>query len=311
MARQLSPGQMEALVKLLGDGNEGVVKMARERLMEAEDEAIPYLIRAAASQPDAAVRGRARLLLEEVRFAALQRRLARLSAGPDERFDLEEGLFIVARTRYPDLDEEPYRRRLAQMAEELAHRRVARVAPTEAAAVVNRYLFGELGLRSNESRYYDPDNVCVNQVLDRRVGISISVAAVYVLVASRAGFMVHGVSLPGRFVVGVDSSSPFWLDPTRGGRVLSRHDLVAIAREAGHQFDETMLEPVGPRELTVRLLTHLMRVYSFTSQVVWAQRVEQLLRIANRKTGPSGEERRAFAQRSGSSSPWPQEGRPG
>ena len=294
--RALTSSQIQALIKLLGDSNERVVRMARARLLEAGADAIPWVAQAGASEPDPVVRARARVLVDEMRFVQLQQRLTALADRPDSEFDLEEGLFVVARARYLDLDEEPYRRQLAAMAEELLRRRVDRLSPGEAAAAVNRYLFTEMGFRSNDSHYYDPDNVCIHQVLQRRLGISMSLAALYVLVARRAGFAVEAVSLPARFVVAVPAPAPFWLDPARGGRVLSRHDLVAMAREAGHQFDASMLQPVSAREMVARMLSHLLRVYALTSQTVPAQRLEQLLRITNRRPpsepGPSGASRR-------------------
>ncbi len=298
---------MQALVKLLGDPGERTVRMVRERLLQAGPAALPWVARAASSEPDPVVRGRARLLLEEMRFAELQRRLAQLASRSDAEFDLEEGLFVVARARYPELSEEPYRLRLADMASELARRQIARMSPGEAAAAVNRYLFVEQAFRSNEAHYYDPDNVCINQVLDRRMGISISLAALYLLVARRAGFSVHGVSLPGRFVIGIPAPAPLWVDPSRGGRALSRHDLVAIAREAGHQFDESMLAPVSAREMVARMLAHLMRVYALTSQAVSAQRLEQLLKIVNRRGAPPDQGPASSSSRPSSAS---SEGRP-
>ena len=303
--RQLTPSQLQALVKLLGDSDERVVKLVRARLLEAGSEAIPWVAQAGAAEADPVVRARARVLLDEMRFAELQKRLSRLAAREDEAFDLEEGLFLVARARYLELDEAPYRQKIEEMVRELVRRQLGRLSPTEAAASMNRFFFTELGLRSNEAHYYDPDNVCINQILDRRLGISISLAALYLLVARQAGFLVEAVSLPGRFVIAVPAPSPFWLDPTRSGRVLSRHDLVAIAREAGHQFDPTMLEPVSPREIVTRMLAHLLRVYALTSQQVPAQRLEQLLRIVNRR--PAGDEGSASASRPQASSA---EGRP-
>ena len=281
--RQLSPSEVQALVKLLGDSDERVVRVARARLLEAGGQVIPWVSQEGAGASDPLVRARARVLLDEMRFAELKRRLSRLAAEEDEAFDLEEGLFVVARSRYLELEEAPYRERLNQAAAQLSRRRLARLSPSEAAALMNRFFFAELGLRSNEAHYYDPDNVCINQVLDRRLGISISLTALYVLLARRAGFTVEAVSLPGRFVIGVPAPSPFWLDPTHQGRMLSRHDLVAIAREAGHQFDPTMLQPVPARELVSRMMAHLLRVYALTSQPVPAQRLEQLLRIINRR----------------------------
>ncbi|MEW6045920.1 MAG: transglutaminase-like domain-containing protein [Bacillota bacterium] len=280
--RQLSASELQALVKLLGDSDERTVRVARTRLLEAGPDALPWLHAAASGESDPVVRGRARLLLDEVRFLTLKERAAHLARQARGRFDLEEGLFVVARARYPDLDEPSYRQRLREMGEELVRRRVGRMTPAEAAAAVNRYLFHELGFKSNEAHYYDPDNVCINQVLDRRSGVGLSLTALYLVVGRRAGFDAYAVSLPGHVVVGVPGPVPFWVDPTRGGRVLSRHDLVAFARESGHQFEESMLEPVPDRELVERMLAHLMRVYALTSQTVAAQRLEELLKAFSR-----------------------------
>lgn len=285
--RQLSASELQALVRLLGDSDERTVRVARSRLLEAGSDAVPWLHAAATAEPDPVVRGRARLLLEEVRFRILKERLRALARQDDQAFDLEDGLFAVARARYPDLDEASYRQRLRALWEELQRRRVGRMSPPEAAAAVNRYLFHELGFKSNEAHYYDPDNVCINQVLDRRLGVSTSLAALYLVVSRRAGFDVAAVAVPGHVVVAVPGPVTFWVDPARSGRVLSRHDLAAFAAEGGQGFDESMLEPVPDRKLVERMLAHLMRVYALTSQSVAAQRIEELMRAF---TGSGAEE---------------------
>lgn len=285
MTRQLSASQMQALVRLLGDSDERTTRVARERLLAAGASAVPWLLSASTSEADPMIRGRARMLLEEVRVQILRQRLARLAEPSRGAFDLEEGLFVVARARYPELDEPSYRQQLHGMVEQLQRRRVARMHPAEAAAAINRYLFYELGFRNNEAHYYDPDNVCINHVLDRRVGVGLSLAALYLVVARPAGFPARAVSLPGRLVVEVPVMPTFWLDPSEGGRVLSRHDLIAMARESGHQFEESMLDAIEDREIIERILAHLLRIYALTSQKVAAERTEALLRVLSRASG--------------------------
>ncbi|WP_324668635.1 transglutaminase-like domain-containing protein [Geochorda subterranea] len=297
--RQLSASELQALVRLLGDSDERTVKVARTRLLEAGPEAVPWLHAAATSEPDAVVRGRARLLLDEVRFRTLKRRLAELARQDDATFDLEEGLFAVARARYPDLEESSYRQRLRGLWEELQQRRVGRMSPPEAAAAVNRYLFHELGFKSNEAHYYDPDNVCINQVLDRRTGVGVSLAALYLVVSRRAGFDVAAISVAGHVVVAVPGPVAFWVDPARSGRVLSRHDLAAFASEGGHRLDEAALAPLPDRKLVERMLAHLMRVYALTSQAVAAQRVEELMRTFTRGQTEEPPSRSSGASRAG------------
>jgi len=141
----------------------------------------------------------------------LVRNFAHAALSPDP--DLAVAALMIARIEYPKLDAGPYLDRLDAIGDE-ARNRVAAAATDAADApanvdpvryarvmALNGYLFGELRFAGNEIQYEDPRNSCLNEVLDRRTGIPITLALLYMEVARRAGVQVEGVNFPGHFLV--------------------------------------------------------------------------------------------------------------
>lgn len=193
-----------------------------------------------------------------------RQRFGRLLAQPDEAIDLAEAALLVACEEYPELDVEAYRARLDELGRE-ARRRTAGLTPTESVRVVNRLLFVELGFSGNERHYYDPRNSFLNDVLDRRTGIPITLATVFVEVGRRAGLSAHGVGLPGHFIARVElPDGPWLLDPFHGGARLSFDD---CQRRLDRIFDGKlrmepgMLAPCGARAMLSRMLQNLKAIY--------------------------------------------------
>src|SRR5215472_2396340 len=109
---------------------------------------------------------------------------------------------MIARVEYPSLDAGPYLDRLDAIGQE-ARRRLSPLDSDHYAQVMtlNEYLFSELRFVGNNTHYEDPRNSCLNEVLDRRTGIPITLALVYLEIARRAGLHVVGVNFPGHFLL--------------------------------------------------------------------------------------------------------------
>jgi regulator of sirC expression with transglutaminase-like and TPR domain len=184
----------------------------------------------------------------------------------DERIPLDRAALTIARTEYPDLGFDQYLRRL----EELARRvkaRLPRIAdPGETIAALNEVLFGEEGFRGNRENYYDPRNSFLNDVLERKLGIPITLALVYMEVARRIGFPLFGVGMPGHFLLkhyDVEGRETL-IDAFNNGAVVS-------ARECQNRLDEIYsgqlpLQPefllsVSRRQMLTRILNNLKNVY--------------------------------------------------
>jgi len=166
---------------------------------------------------------------------------------------------------YPDLSPETYVRRLDAMASAVRERLGSDLTARPAIGEVNRQLYEIEGFRGNEREYYDPRNSYLNEVLDRKLGIPITLSVVYMEVARRVPLPVLGVGLPGHFIVkALTSSGEILLDPFHGGAELTEEDCQArLDRVYGGlvRLDRRMLLPVTKRQILVRILSNLKTIY--------------------------------------------------
>src|ERR1700678_539284 len=180
---------------------------------------------------------------------------------PEGRLDI--AALEIASIETPDLDPGPFLGVLDRIASGIASRLPASADGREFIRVANDYLFGDLGFRGNEIDYNDPRNSCLNYVLDRRTGIPIALAVIYIEVSRRLGQPVAGVGLPGHFVIEYnDGEFATYIDPFQAGRLLSVEDCRQLARDrTGADADATALAPVGARYILVRMLNNLRSAY--------------------------------------------------
>jgi regulator of sirC expression with transglutaminase-like and TPR domain len=189
--------------------------------------------------------------------------------------DLAAPAFLVARLEYRHLDPGPYLDQLDNLGTTAFHRVGAdpgHDAPLAARVdAVNRYLFNDLGFSGNREHYDDPRNSCLNEVLDRRTGIPITLSLVYIEVARRAGIRAEGVNCPGHFLVRVlddlhtdDPGDGLIVDPFHGGAILDEHDCRLLLQR--HMGDDAAWAPdllarATRRQILVRMLLNLKRLY--------------------------------------------------
>jgi regulator of sirC expression with transglutaminase-like and TPR domain len=189
--------------------------------------------------------------------------------------DLAAPAFLIARLEYPRLDPGPYLDRLDQMGDAASHR-IAREpghdAPLAARVdTLNRYLFNELGFFGNREQYEDPRNSCLNEVIDRRTGIPISLSLVYIEIARRAGLRAEGINFPGHFLVRVlqdlhtdDPGDGLIIDPFHGGAILDEQECrMLLHRHMGEEaaWEPELLARATRRQVLVRMLLNLKRLY--------------------------------------------------
>jgi regulator of sirC expression with transglutaminase-like and TPR domain len=223
---------------------------------------------------------------------------AALSPDPD----LAVAALMIARIEYPNLDATPYLDRLDAIGRE-ARRRVAqasasavdappRVDPDAYARIMalNDYLFGELRFVGNDLQYEDPRNSFLNEVMDRRTGIPITLAVIYIEVARRAGVAVEGVNFPGHFLVRCPAgrgqfAEDLIIDAHHGGALLSEEACRAMflrhSRLANHSDDPAADARIFARaakpQIMIRMLLNLKHVYVRMCSFPQARDVMELL----------------------------------
>jgi len=187
-------------------------------------------------------------------------------AQQDEAIDLACAALALARIEYPELDVPAYMQRLNDLAGRVKRNLRANSSARETIAILNRVLFQEEGLRGNRNDYYDPRNSFLNDVLDRKLGIPITLSVVYVEVAGRIGFPMTGTGMPGHFLLKhYDAlSGEIIVDAFNGGRVLSIGDCHARLNEIYRgemEFKPEFLHPVTRRSILTRMLNNLRQIY--------------------------------------------------
>src|SRR5919201_996689 len=122
---------------------------------------------------------------------------AKLLAQDDARIDLAHACLLIAQDAYPDLPVERYLGDIERMAMRLRGQMPQTYGAEERVAALNQFLYEDLGYRGNTEAYYDPRNSYLNEVMDRRTGIPITLGVLYMAVGRRIGLPVEGVSFPG------------------------------------------------------------------------------------------------------------------
>lgn len=184
----------------------------------------------------------------------------------EHQISLARAALTIARTEYPELDPEKYIQQLEWYAKRVEQMLPDLPEPVQVIAGINYVLFGEESLRGNDEDYYDPRNSFLNDVLDRKLGIPISLAIVYIEVAQRIGFPLFGVGMPGHFLLkhyDVAGNETF-IDPFHRGDILTRADCQSRLDEiySGQMpLQPEFLHTVTRRQLLTRVLNNLRNIY--------------------------------------------------
>jgi regulator of sirC expression with transglutaminase-like and TPR domain len=207
---------------------------------------------------------------------------ALLASLPDDAFDLAQAALLLAAEEYPGLDVAGYLGRLDAFAATLRARLEDLRAPAVVSAL-NHLLFGEQGFRGNADDYYDPRNSFLNEVLERRLGIPITLSVLYMEVGRRAGLDIEGVGLPGHFIVRVsDGQGALLVDPFHEGRVLSETDCQKRLDRiyAGKvSLEPELLAPITRKAILARMLRNLKTIYVKAEDYPRALKIVELLQL--------------------------------
>jgi regulator of sirC expression with transglutaminase-like and TPR domain len=225
----------------------------------------------------------------------LTEEIVKLAALPDHRIGLANAALTVAKSEYPDLDASRYVEQINDLAAKVRSRIEGVLSPERLIDEMNRLLFQEEKFQGNRSHYYDPRNSFLNEVLDRRLGIPITLSIVYIEVGRRAELPFYGIGFPGHFLVGLlTEDGRMFIDPFNNGRVLSENDCRSMLRgQAGASltFSRSVLDPAWPKQILVRLLRNLKAVYLRLSEEIKALRMIEWILILDRNSVPELRER--------------------
>ncbi len=233
---------------------------------------------------------------------------AHVVGRPDDEIELDVAALLIGDWDF-EVDIDAYRRRLDGFAASAAERLGERVGePFGLVRAINRTLFGELSFRGDEETYYDPRNSFLHQVIDRRLGIPISLSVLYMEVARRMGALVNGISFPGHFLLRYDEGEQFLIfDPFHMGLSLDYDDLRVLLDKSSKgreqkngksELSDDMIEPASKRQILGRMLANLASIYSRNGDPVRCTEVLERMAILDPDSDRIGRELDKMRRRS-------------
>ncbi len=276
-APQLSDTQKAALISLLADDDPAVYTSVRQQLLSfgpvVREWLRPYLV---SNEP--VLRRRATRIVEQIGRQLADTRFLSFCLKSGEDLDLEHGAWLLAQTRYPNINVEAYRALVDDFAFQLHERVVFAHGARGVLTALNEHLFEKLGFIGDEENYYDPDNTYLNKVIDRRKGNPVSLCLVYMLVARRLHLPVVGIGLPGHFVCRFQTTcEEIYIDCFNRGKFMTRADCIHYLVRGKYSLHEEYLVPLTPRRLLMRMCGNLHRSYFHLECAEEAKRVHRYL----------------------------------
>ncbi|MGL5795053.1 MAG: SirB1 family protein [Waterburya sp.] len=184
---------------------------------------------------------------------------------PDEQIDLAKAALCYAQAEYPDLNISKYLGILDAIALEIQPQLPTERYPLKIIQIINYHLFDCLKFQGNIQDYYDPNNSFLNQVIDRRVGIPISLSVIYLAIAQRLNFPMIGIGMPGHFLVRPNFKDVgIFVDPFHQGEILFPDDCQAKLNQIYQQpveLEPNLLSSVSNKHILARMLTNLKFIY--------------------------------------------------
>jgi len=199
-------------------------------------------------------------------FSLVRQRFYQEVRQEGEKIDLEKAALYIAQEEYPQLEVDHYLNAIDKMAAEIQTRLPEESYPLRIVQTINQYLYKDLGFSGNSENYYDPRNSFLNDVIDRRTGIPISLALLYLAIAKRINFPMVGIGMPGHFLIrpAVNDEMNIFVDAFNAGEILFPQDCQDRLEQLAGQPVEMrpkFLEAVTSQQFLARMLTNLKGVY--------------------------------------------------
>lgn len=273
----LSENQKNALVRLLGDESPEVYRAVREKILSCGQPVISWL-RPHTLSSDPALRRRSQeIILHLTRQKADNRFLAFcLTEGDD--LNLEQAVWMLAQTQYPDINIEAYQALFDSYTADLLECVDLRADADHILGAFNDYIFDVLGYKGNEENYFDPENNYLNRVVDRRTGNPINLCLVYLMLARRLRLPITGIGLPGHFICRYQSASEeYYIDVFNRGKIWTRADCVQYLLYRNITVQDELLAPVNSRRILMRVCGNLHQIYQHLEMTTQTTRLHRYL----------------------------------
>ena len=272
----MEESELKALISLLDDSDDEVVKHVEEKLKSLGEEVIPMLEEVWGSNFDPSLQSRIEELVHSLQFENLKSRLHDWKENDSK--DLLKGMWIVATYQYPDLEIEGLRDEFDKLYYEAWSEMQNSEDPYEQVKMINAVIFTKLKFAPNTKNFHSPSNSMINVVLQSKKGNPISLCVLYMLVAQKLKLPIYGVNLPNLFVLTYkDLNTQFYINAFNRGIVFTREDVDKYIAQLNLNPVDVFYEPCSTLDIITRVLRNLIVSFEKLGEPDSAEEIRSLL----------------------------------
>src|SRR5882757_6402186 len=286
--------EVNSLIRLLDDPDPEIYNHVHEKLLSYGSEAIEYLESAFEQAFDAIQQERIANLVHEIQFGTLKNDLKLwYQSGA---FDLLQGILIINRYQYPDLDEQKIINHIEAIKRDIWIQMINEASPVEQVKLINHVFYHIYGFSGNTANHQDPQNSYLSQVIETKKGNQILLAIIYSIIAQKLDIPVHGVNLPQHFILAYldeskesdfESGILFYINAFNKGFIFGRRDVDMFLKQLNLSYDKQFYEPCSNAEIIKRILRNLISAYEALASTDKVKELTELLMIMGGSTGGS------------------------
>ena len=285
--------EVESLIKLLDDPDMEISRHVEEKLLSYGNDVIGYLESAWAQSLDIILQERIENLVHKIQFSNVKREMELWHIGGS--FDLLQGMLIVNKYQYPDLDEQKIINQIEDIKRDIWMQMLYEMTAVEKVKLINHVFYGTHGFSGNTTNHQDPQNSYLSQVLESRKGNQILLAVIYSIIAQKLDIPVYGVNLPQHFILAYVDENPseensvsqnefenrilFYINAFNKGFIFGRKDVDTFLKQLNLKPLNHFYEPCSNVEIIQRVLRNLISSYEKLSAIEKVEELQELLAI--------------------------------
>jgi regulator of sirC expression with transglutaminase-like and TPR domain len=282
----IDPREVNSLIRLLDDPDGEIFEHVHQKLLSFGSEAIEYLEIAWEIAFDPVQQERIANLVHEIQFDTVKNDLQLWFQGG--AFDLLQGVLIINRYQYPDLNEQKVINQIEAIKRDIWIQMMNMENPADQVKLINHVFYNIHGFSGNTSNQQDPRNSYLSQVLETKKGNQTSLAIIYSIIAQKLDIPVYGVNLPQHFILAYldetmksdfESGILFYINAFNKGLIFGRRDVDMFLKQLNLKYDKQFYEPCSNADIIKRLLRNLIGAYEQTGPGDKVSELTELLRI--------------------------------
>ena len=287
----INPAEVNSLIRLLDDPDGEIFDHVHQKLLSYGPEAIDYLETAWEQAFDSIQQERIANLVHEIQFSIVKKDLQLWHQSG--AFDLLQGILIINRYQYPDLDEQKVINQVEAIKRDIWIQMMHEASAPEQIKLINHVFYNIYGFNGNTTNHLDPQNSYLSQVLETKKGNQISLAIIYSIIAQKLDIPVYGVNLPQHFILAYldetrqsefEGGILFYINAFNKGFIFGRRDVDMFLKQLNLKYNKQFYEPCSNTDIIKRVLRNLVSAYEHLGSSEKVDELNELLDLLGPQT---------------------------